>query len=108
MDHPIFTLTLDPDSPDSKVHGAIMGPIWGQQDPGGPHVGPMNFVIWVNIKMSSYQYGKSHCGDKTVIRSSYLHHGISYTGKMTSFYWICPLSAIVSDILVIVLYEIYV
>ena len=24
-----------------------MGPIWGQQDPGGPHVGPMNFVIWV-------------------------------------------------------------
>ena len=33
--------------PDSKVHGAIMGPIWGRQDPGGPHVGPMNFVIWV-------------------------------------------------------------
>ena len=33
-------------SPDSKVHGANMGPIWGRQDPGGPHVGPMNFVIW--------------------------------------------------------------
>ena len=32
---------------DSKVHGAKMGPISGQQDPGGPHVGPMNFVIWV-------------------------------------------------------------
>ena len=32
--------------PDSKVHGANMGPIWGQHDPGGPHVGPMNFVIW--------------------------------------------------------------
>ena len=29
--------------PDSKVHGANMGPIWGQQDPGGPHVGPMKF-----------------------------------------------------------------
>ena len=28
--------------PDSKVHGANMGPIWGRQDPGGPHVGPMN------------------------------------------------------------------
>ena len=27
-------------------HGAIMGPIWGRQDSGGPHVGPMNFVIW--------------------------------------------------------------
>ena len=33
-------------TPDSKVHGANMGPIWGRQDPGGPHVGPMNFVLW--------------------------------------------------------------
>ena len=24
----------------------FMGPIWGRQDPGGPHVGPMNFAIW--------------------------------------------------------------
>ena len=24
-----------------------MGPIWGRQDPGGPHVGPMTFAIWV-------------------------------------------------------------
>ena len=31
----------------SKVHGANMGPIWGRQDPGGPHVGAMNFAIWV-------------------------------------------------------------
>ena len=35
--------------PDSKVHGANMGPIWGRQDPCGPHVGPMNFVIGDNI-----------------------------------------------------------
>ena len=27
-----------PGSPDSKVQGAYMGPTWGQQDPGGPHV----------------------------------------------------------------------
>ena len=33
-------------NPDSKVHGANMGPIWGRQDPGGPHVGPMNSAIW--------------------------------------------------------------
>ena len=39
-----------------------------------------------NIKMS-YQYRKSHCGDKMIIRSSYLHNGISYTGNMTSLYW---------------------
>ena len=25
---------------------ANMRPIWGRQDPGGPHVGPMNFAIW--------------------------------------------------------------
>ena len=40
--------------PDSKVHGANMGPIWGRQDPGGPHVGPMNFAIWVG----AWQYEK--------------------------------------------------
>ena len=34
---------------DSKVHGASVGPIWGRQDPGGPHAGPMNFVIWVML-----------------------------------------------------------
>ena len=33
--------------PDSKVHGANMGPTWSWQDPCGPHVGPMNFDIWV-------------------------------------------------------------
>ena len=33
--------------PDSKVHGANMGPIWGRDDPGGTHVGPMSFAIWV-------------------------------------------------------------
>ena len=26
---------------------------------------------WFNIKMSSYQYRKSHCGDKMVIRSQW-------------------------------------
>ena len=25
------------------------GPIWGRQDPGGPHVGPMNIAIWVSM-----------------------------------------------------------
>ena len=32
-----------------------------------------------NIKMPSYQYRKSHCGNKTILRPSYLHNGISYT-----------------------------
>ena len=34
---------------DSKVHGANMGHIWGRQDrTGGPHFGPINFVIRAN------------------------------------------------------------
>ena len=42
-----MTGDFDPsDDPDNKVHGAKMGPIWGRQDPCGPHVGPMNFAIW--------------------------------------------------------------
>ena len=40
--------------PDSKVHGANMGPIWGRQDPDGAHVGPMNLAIWVyQLKLTS-------------------------------------------------------
>ena len=39
-----------------------------------------------------YQERKSHCGDKTVIRSSYLNNGISYSGKITSSYWFPPVS----------------
>ena len=32
--------------PDSKMHGANVGPTWGRKDPGGPHVGRMNLAIW--------------------------------------------------------------
>ena len=43
---------------------------------------------WFNIKMLSYPYRISHWGDKTILRPSYLHNEISYTGKKTSLYWI--------------------
>ena len=46
----------------------------------------------LNIKMSSYQYSKSYCGDKTILRRSYLHNGISYTGKTTTLFWIGALT----------------
>ena len=45
----------------------------------GYHVN-MGSGPWLNIKMSSYQYKKSHCGDQTILRLSYLHNGIFYTG----------------------------
>ena len=39
----------------------------------------------IQYKMLSYQYRNSHCGDKTILLPSYVHNGISYTGK-TNFY----------------------
>ena len=48
-DHWVPNLLFSPKSltaPDSNVHRANMGPIWGWQDPGGPHVGSMNLAIW--------------------------------------------------------------
>ena len=50
---------------------------------------------WFNIKMTSYQYKKSHCGDKTVVRLSYLPNGIFYLGKTSSLYWIRAQASIV-------------
>ena len=41
----------------AKFMGANMVSISGREDPGGPHVGPMNFAIWVVIgliKMDSH------------------------------------------------------
>ena len=42
------------DNPDSKVHGANMGPTWVLSAPGGPHFGHMNLAIWeVNIAVNN-------------------------------------------------------
>ena len=48
------TVTEHQINPGSKVHGAHMGPIWGRKDPGGPHVGPMNFAIWEAYNASNF------------------------------------------------------
>ena len=39
--------------PDSKVHGADMGPTWGREDPGGTHVSPVKFAICVGLKLKA-------------------------------------------------------
>ena len=41
---------------------------------------------WFNIKMPSYQYRKSYCGDKTILRPSYIQNGLSYAGKITTLF----------------------
>ena len=38
-------LSIFSNIPDSKVHGANMGPTWVRSTPGGPHVVPMNLAI---------------------------------------------------------------
>ena len=52
LDLDIVRLALLRSFPDSKVHGANMGPIWGRQNPGEHHVGPMNFAIRVCMAAS--------------------------------------------------------
>ena len=46
----LVTFLLMHNYPDSKVVGANIGPIWGRQDPGGFHVGPMKFAIGVILQ----------------------------------------------------------
>ena len=41
----LYLWKKDEDNPDSKVHGANMGPTWVLSAPDGPHVGPMNLAI---------------------------------------------------------------
>ena len=46
--------------PDSKVYVANIGPTWGGQDPGGPHVGPMNLAIWVDTQICDINFYTYH------------------------------------------------
>ena len=51
-----FKANLFNNVPDSKVHGANMGPIWGRQDPGGPHVGPWTLLSGTCTVFAYYVY----------------------------------------------------
>ena len=50
MSHQIITLTSSSTWKPSLI-ARFMGPTWGpgRQDPGGPHVGHMNFPIWDSL-----------------------------------------------------------
>ena len=62
--------------PDSKVHGANMGPIWGRQDPGGPHVGPMNFAIWARFRELNHHWFRQWFVDKR--RQAMIHNNVDF------------------------------
>ena len=70
-----------------------MGPIWGRQGPGGPHVGPMNFVIWVTAKSPfwmndhipqiyiegiKYPFPEFKAGSFYFVLENYAHNLLSY------------------------------
>ena len=44
----LYALFTGVNYPESKVREAYMGPTCGRQDPGGPHVGPINLAIRVH------------------------------------------------------------
>ena len=51
----------------------------------------LNFFIsnggCFSLKMLSYHYKKSYCGDKATLQLPYIHNEISYTSKTASLYW---------------------
>ena len=53
----IFTILHSgvPTIPDSKVHGANMGPTWVLSAPDGPQIGHMNFAIRDNKLLRSHR-----------------------------------------------------
>ena len=48
-------------NPDSKVRGANVGPTWGRQDPGGPHVGHMNLATGEFLYLLCLDFYSVYC-----------------------------------------------
>ena len=69
--------------PDTKVRGANMRPTWwGRQDQGGPHVGTMNFAIWVaTVGHGSLQIQKVHIE----VDIKLLHHCVLQSTHFMTF-----------------------
>ena len=44
-------------------------------------------VAYLNKKMQLYRYCRSHCGDKMVLRLSYLQSATFYAGQMVCLHW---------------------
>ena len=45
------------------------GPIWDRQGPGGPHVGPMNFAIWVIITLHTSTQPNRPCAKSQIAKT---------------------------------------
>ena len=71
-----------------SVNCDVTGPLWRHQK-------AVSCLGWdksiSDTRRLSHTPGCTRQDDLTTVRLSYLHNGISYTGKMTSLYWISPL-----------------
>ena len=69
-----------------------MGPIWGRQDPGGPHVGPLNFAIWDALQYVNYSLDyKKLDGPTNPLHASdpgYTGASLGLTGYEKNVHWI--------------------
>ena len=70
--------------PDSKVHGANMGPTWVLSAPDGPHIGPMNIAV-KELKLYSGNPGVYRGMDsRRDSRTARWKRWIQYTSSLTS------------------------
>ena len=78
-------MTLIEESPESKVHGANMGPTWVLSSPDGPHVGSKNLAIRLNsyyilITKNNYQLANAvKINGGNCAKVSQLQHGYMCT-----------------------------
>ena len=69
-----------------------MGPIWGRDDTGGPHVGPMNFAIWVHEKNNyiiaehAIYVKKDYFFGAIILMTAHCHKGMKLINNLVSGY----------------------
>ena len=66
-------------TPDSKVHGANMGPTWVLSAPDGPHVGPMNLVIRDGLTKDGQMDKHYFCRFRSALRWEWMEEN---TGRL--------------------------
>ena len=73
--------------PDSKVNGANMGPIWGRQEPGGPHVGPWTLLSRYNHRTNQPPYDYTHQCHNPTLAFWMLSAVAVYITETSTQYW---------------------
>ena len=74
--------------PDSKVHGANMGPTWVLSAPDGPHVGPLNLVIRDVIGLPSWWTPKVELKYHEALVNICLPNGTQYKSLLQSWSYV--------------------